>query len=127
MTEDQDYLNIIEIPNRISQDKKSNTSGNMLLEMVNENTLLTFNGRKTGDTQGNFTCHKHNCSSTVDTAITSWEIYDKVQYFKVLDPVLFSAHCPIQFYVETDQFEEEISGIGAMFPLDSRGRKTLEC
>ena len=108
--EDQNYLNTIEIPNRISQDKKSNTSGNMLSEIMNANTLLTLNRRKTGDTLAKFTCHEHNGSSTVDTAITSWEIYDKVQYFKVLDPVWFSDHCPIQFSVETDQyiFEEEI-------------------
>ena len=79
----------------------------MLLEIMNENTLLIFNSRKTGDTLRAFTYHG---SSTVDTAITSWEIYDKVQHFKVLDPVWFSDHCPIQFSVETDQyiFEEEI-------------------
>ena len=102
--EDQDYLNTIEIPNRISQDKESNTSGNMLSEVMNANTLLTLNRRKTGDTLAKFTCHEHNGSSTVDTAITSWEIYDKVQYFKVLDPVWFSDHCPIQFSVEIDQY-----------------------
>ena len=77
---------------------------------MNENTLLTLNGKKTGDTLGKCTCHEHNGSSTVDTAITSWKIYDKVQYFKVLDPIWFSDHCPSQFSVETDQyiFEEEI-------------------
>ena len=63
---DKDYLNTIEIPNRISQGKKSNTSGNILFDVMNENTLLTLNGRKTGDTQGKFTCHEHNGSSTVD-------------------------------------------------------------
>ena len=72
----------------------------MLLEIMNENTLLILNGRKTGDTLGKFTCHEHNGSSTVDTAITSWEIYDKVQYFKVLDLVWFSDHCPVQFLLK---------------------------
>ena len=77
---------------------------------MNENTLLILSGRKTGDTLGRFTCHEHNGSSTVDTAIISWEIYDKFQYFRVLDPAWFSDHCPIQVSVETDQyiFEEEI-------------------
>ena len=76
---------------------------------MNENTLAIFNGRKTGDTLGRFTCHEHNGSSTFDTAITTWEIYDKGQHFNVLDPVWFSDHYSIQFSVETDQyiFEEE--------------------
>ena len=63
---------------------------------MNENTLLTPNGRKTGDTLGTFTCHEHNGSSTVHTAITSWEIYDKVQYFKVLD-LLYGFQITVQF------------------------------
>ena len=39
--EDRNYLNTTEIPNRISQDKKSNTSGNMLLEIMNERKHIT--------------------------------------------------------------------------------------
>ena len=66
--------------------------------------MLTRNGRKVGDTLGIFTCHQYNGRSTVDLAITSWDLFHKIQYFKVNEPVWFSDHCPIQLSIESDQF-----------------------
>ena len=57
---------------------------------------MSLSGRKLGDTSGKLTCHEFNGSSTVDLSIFSWDFYDKIQYFRVLDPVWFSDHCPIE-------------------------------
>ena len=75
-----------------------------LLDILNDNTLLTLNGRKVGDSTGRLTYHAYNGSSTVDICITSWDLYDKIHYFKVKDPVWFSGHCPTEQFV----FEEKI-------------------
>ena len=66
--------------------------------------MVTLNGRKIGDALGIFTCHQYSGSSTVDLAITSWDLFHKIQHFKVNDPVWFSYHCPIQLSIESDQF-----------------------
>ena len=71
--------------------------------MFNDNTLLTLNSRKVGDTMGKLTCHKDNGSSTVDLSIVSLH---KINYFYVLDPVWFSDHCPITFSIKSDQFKK---------------------
>ena len=66
------------------------------MELLNESSLLSLNGRKFGDTSGKLTFHEFNGCSTVDLSIVSWDIYDKIQYFRALDPVWFSDHCPIE-------------------------------
>ena len=100
----------VDIPVRKALDFKSNSSGTKLLNLINECSLLTLNGRKLGDTAGFITCHTYNGSSRVDLGITLWEMYDRIQYFKVLHPVWFSDHCPVIFSMKTEQFmyEEKI-------------------
>ena len=66
------------------------------MELLNKSSLLSLNGRKLGDTSGKLTCHEFNGSSTVDLSIVSRDLCDKIQYFRVLDPVWFSDHCPIE-------------------------------
>ena len=101
---DEENFQDTEIPGKNFQDGISNTSGNKLIRILNENTMLTLKGRKIRDTLGRFTCHQYNGSSTVDPAITSWDLFHKIQYFKVNEPVWFSDHCPIQLSIEPDQF-----------------------
>ena len=84
------------IPVRCFMDTNSNQSGKNLLELLNESSPITLIGKKLGDTSGKLTCHQFNGSSTVDLNIVSWNLYEKVQYFKVLDPVWFSDHCPVK-------------------------------
>ena len=74
----------------------TNQSGKKLMDLLNESSLISLNGRKLGDTSGKLTCHQYNGSSTVDLNIVSWDLYDKVQYFRVLDPVWYSDHCPVE-------------------------------
>ena len=102
-TDEENFQDIV-IPGKNFQDGISNTSGNKMIRILNENTMVTLNGRKIGDTLGRFTCHQYNGSSTVDLAITSWDLFHKIQYFKVNKPVWFSDHCPIQLSIEADQF-----------------------
>ena len=67
-------------------------SGKKLMNLLNEGSLISLNGRKLENTSGNLTCHQYNRSSTVDLNIASWDLYDKVQYFRVLDTVWYSDH-----------------------------------
>ena len=97
--DDQDYIRDIEIPIRRSLDSKSNTSGMKLLDILNDNTLLTLNGRKVGDSTGRLTYHAYNGSSTVDICITSWDLYDKIHYF---NPIWYGGggiHPPWRFFL----------------------------
>ena len=97
----------IDIPTRNSLDQGKNSSGKRLIEIMSDANLLCLNGRKLGDTIGRLTCHEYNGSSTVDLALCSWDIYNKIQYFKVPDPVWYSDHCPIQLTIQTENFFEE--------------------
>ena len=96
-----------DIPTRNSLDQGKNSSGKRLIEIMSDANLLCLNGRKLGDTIGRLTCHEYNGSSTVDLALCSWDIYNQIQYFKVLDPVWYSDHCPIQLTIQTEKFFEE--------------------
>ena len=50
--DDHNILQDIDVPIRKTLDVKSNSSGRKLLNMMNECSLLTLNGRKLGDTAG---------------------------------------------------------------------------
>ena len=52
---DDDVFHEVDIPPRKYSDTKSNSSGTSLSNMLNDNTLLTLNGRKVGDTMGKLT------------------------------------------------------------------------
>ena len=80
---------------RTSQDRTANKKGKELIELCDKSQLVILNGRKLGDIKGKFTCHKYNGSSVVDFIATSYNLYPKINYFRVLDPVWFSDHCPI--------------------------------
>ena len=97
----------VDIPTRNSSDQGKNSSGKRLIEIMSDANLLCLNGRKLGDTIGRLTCHEYNGSSTVDLALCSWDIYNQIQYFKVLDPVWYSDHCPIQLTIQTENFFED--------------------
>jgi hypothetical protein len=57
--------------------------------------MIILNGRTPGDLYGNFTYHEAGMSSALDLSIVSLNLLKDVVYFKVLDPVWFSDHCPI--------------------------------
>ena len=100
INDDPDAQNTIEniesLLVREFMDPSTNQSGKQLMDLLNESSLISLNGRKLGDTSGKLTCHQYSGSSTVDLNIVSWDLYDKVQYFRVLDPVWYSDHCPVE-------------------------------
>ena len=85
---------------RTSQDTTTNKKGKDFLELCNKSQLVILNGRKLGDISGKYTCHKYNGSSVVDFIATSYNLYSKIKYFKVLEPVWFSDHCPLTCSIE---------------------------
>ena len=43
----------------------------------------------------------------VDLSIVSCDLYEKVQFFKVFDPVWFSDHCPVKMSLTTGHSIDE--------------------
>ena len=88
-------LDHISVPMRFNQDSKSNSYGSKLLTIMNESLVMLVNGRTPGDMLGNLTFHGYRGSSSIDLCITNRNIYNSIQYFKVLDNPWYSDHSPI--------------------------------
>ena len=81
---------------RGNRDLVTNTYGDSLISLCRDTPLRICNGRKLGDTQGNFTCHKWNGQSTVDYCLSSPGIYSQILFLKVSNFLpLLSDHCAI--------------------------------
>ena len=86
---------------RFSQDKTMNTRGRKLMAIINKAHLFILNGAGRGDIDGKFTCHEYNGSSVIDLCIVSRSVANRTKQFKVLDPVWYSDHCPIQITISS--------------------------
>ena len=82
---------------RNSQEKIVKKHGKELLDLCTKSELVILNGRKLGDLEGKYTCHKYNGSSVNDIAAVSYDLYRRSKYLPVLEPVWLSDHCPIYF------------------------------
>ena len=81
---------------RGNRDNVTNKYGDSLISLCRNAPLRICNGRKLGDTQGDFTCHKWNGKSVVDYCLASPGIYSKVLFLKVSNFLpLLSDHCPL--------------------------------
>ena len=80
---------------RTSKDKKINTNGRKLMNIVNSHHLTILNGRTLGDFDGQMTCVEYNGCSVVDYCIVSNSLQKKVNYFKVKDLEYYSDHFTI--------------------------------
>lgn len=70
--------------------------GKKLLELCKNSSLRIVNGRKLGDSAGNFTCYNHIGSpSTIDYMLCSDSYFPHIEYFRVQDLTPFSIHCMI--------------------------------
>ena len=98
---------VADIIERKSQDAKKNSFGTKFLEMLEASHLTILNGRTTGDMDGKLTCHKYNGSSVVDYCVTSSEISKNTVQFRVLPPVWFSDHCPLQLILSINNQTSE--------------------
>lgn len=81
---------------RRNQDQTVNQYGRQLIEYCIATRSYIANGRTIGDLQGKYTCHEYNGSSTVDYAVISENLRDRVQSFRVCDPDTGSDHSPIE-------------------------------
>ena len=95
--ENEDNLDLI-LPDEYLTD----TYGNTVISLCRNVPLRICNGRKLGDTQGVFTCHKWNGQSVVDYCLSSPGIYNDILFLKVGDflPTL-SDHCSITIALKT--------------------------
>ena len=115
---------------RTSEDKIVTKQGRDMLELCNKSQLVLLNGRKLGDFEGKYTCHKHNGSSVCDIVAASYDLYSKIKFFRVMTPVWFSDHCPITFgldvrlYRNKNTEEDDLSilrGLHEKFRWDEDG------
>ena len=84
---------------RHATDKVLNTQGQGLIDLCIASQLRILNGRFVGDMFGNFTCHKSYGASTVDYALTSVDLINSINFFKVNDPTYLSDHSQISVHI----------------------------
>ena len=97
-----DLVESIEIPERISQDKRVNNYGRKLLQTLTNYDLLIANGCTIGDLSGSFTCEQYSGSSVVDMFIAHRDFLPRMAYFKVGEFDWFSDHAPISVSFAVD-------------------------
>ena len=87
---------------RGNMDKVTNGYGDTVISLCRNVPLRICNGRKLGDTQGVFTCHKWNGQSVVDYCLSSPGIYNDILFLRVGNflPTL-SDHCSITIGLKT--------------------------
>ena len=61
-----------------------------------ESSLRILNGRTYGDSLGFYTCfHDNGGVCSVDYSLALEHVFDKIRFFNVQPPNVFSDHCPI--------------------------------
>ena len=79
---------------RGNMDKGTNTYGDALISLCKNVPLRICNGRKLGDIQGQYTCHKWNGQSSVDYCLSSPDTFQDILFLKIGNLVpLLSDHC----------------------------------
>jgi potassium voltage-gated channel Eag-related subfamily H protein 8 len=97
---------LIESNFRHNCDKGTNSSGRALITILNDAHLLIMNGRLPGDLSGQLTYHGPQGSSSIDLAIGGPELIQKVVYFRVLEPIGLSDHCPITLSMKINRLPD---------------------
>ncbi len=107
---------------RSNHDPVINNYGKKLIEFCIATNSYIVNGRTLGDFRGSLTCHKENGSSTVDYAVVSEKLHNKVQYFQVLDSSMGSDHCPIKIEIkkQTNTLNNKNKKTGTQIPKVTR-------
>ena len=85
---------------RCNKDKKVNTAGRRLIDLCQICDLRIVNGRVGKDNAiGDFTCVKHNGTSTVDYVLCSSTEINEMKLFEIMDSNEYSDHKPLVFNV----------------------------
>ena len=87
---------------RGNMDKMTNRYGDTVISLCRNVPLRICNGRKLGDIQGIYTCHKWNGQSVVDYCLSSPSIYNDILFLRVGNflPTI-SDHCSITIALKT--------------------------
>lgn len=84
--------------NRNNQDRKvPNLYGKELIQLCQSTGMVIVNGRTEGDWDGAVTYP--GAGSVLDYGLVDSALYQAVRYFRVLSPVGWSDHCPIEMSV----------------------------
>ena len=103
------YTNTEYINSQISRTRRNfdsliNFSGQKLIELCKSNNLYILNGRKEGDALGRFTYYNtKQAHSTIDYAISSYDLFQKISHFIVKPESYLSDHCQIVTWFEIDK------------------------
>ena len=82
-------------------DEGTNAYGDALVSLCKNVPLRICNGRKLGDTQGQFTCHKWNGQSSVDYCLSTPDSYNDILFLKIGNLVpLLSDHCSLMIAIK---------------------------
>eukprot|EP00116_Pleurobrachia_bachei_P001352 sb/3461614/ len=89
---------------RCSEDKKVNSHGKSFKNLVMNNQLNILNGRTLGDFTGRFTSVQYNGCAVVDYIATTSDIFQQVDYMKVLPLLPTSDHRPLVVQIQCQPF-----------------------
>ena len=91
------------LPIRNSQDRKvADGRGKEVIDFCKSHEFNIINGRKIGDSLGQNTCFQWNGTSLVDYLISSYRMYDQIEYFQVGNFIPWiSDHCPLHYSLKT--------------------------
>jgi len=97
----EDFIELEEELGRQNMDQTVSEQGKRLLEICKSSNMRIVNGRKVGDSQGAFTCYKHNGQSAVDYCLARATLYDSIRFFQVHDLMGdISDHCMVSCSVK---------------------------
>ena len=89
---------------RSNQDKVINAQGRSVLDLCKMCNVRIANGRMHSDRNvGKFTLYTWNGASAVDMVLASPPLFTHIGDFEVLDPVMYSDHCPVYFELNTSR------------------------
>ena len=94
------------IPRQNCDQHCPNQHGRNLINLCRSANLRILNGRKLGDSRGNFTCFTHNGASTADYGLCSQELFNKIILFHVGQQTEYSDHCKITIEIPSKQQNE---------------------
>ena len=98
------------MPRNTLKVRNINQNGKLLLEMCKSIPVRILNGRRFGDTIGNFTRYpiynyqneSQSLPSVIDYALADPSLFTKIKYFSVSNMTRFSDHCSIKLSLKTN-------------------------
>jgi hypothetical protein len=87
---------VFDIQTRNNCDHVIDAQGRRLIDLCKNTSLVIGNGQMHFDTQGDYTFHSLNGSSTVDYLLLDKQDFNLISYFEIAEPNEFSDHSGLQ-------------------------------